>query len=172
MWGGWRKEEPPEVIAAKAATLGRGLERARSAGGELILLDTPGAAAAEALAATEAADLILIPCRPRAFDLGAIIQTAAVARASGKPAFLVFNATTTRPGAIRADAREVADSLKLPVAPVRLAERAAFHRATEEGRTAQEIEPEGKAAAEVAALWEWVCDRLSMTPKRLDTTEA
>lgn len=172
MWGGWRKDAPPEVIAAKAATLRRGLDKARGAGGEVILLDTPGAAAAEALSAAEAADLILIPCRPRSFDLGAIIQTAALARSTGKPAYLVFNATTTRPGPIRAEAREIADSLKLSVAPVRLAERAAFHKATEEGRTAQELEPAGKAAAEVAALWEWVCDRLSMTPIRTDTTEA
>lgn len=160
-WGQWRDEKPPEVVPAKAATLLRSVEKARAARGEMLVLDTPGAAEGAALAAATAADLILIPCRPRSFDLAAVRQTAAVARITGKPMWLVFNGTAPR-GEVRADARLVAAEIGLAVAPVRLAERAAFHRATEAGLAAQEMEPGGKAAAEVAALWHWVRGQVSL----------
>ena len=171
-WGGWRKDEPPEVAPAKAATLPRTLAKVAASGIEMLLLDTPGAAAAEAMAAAEAADLILIPCRPRALDLDAIRQTAALALAARRPAFLVFNASSTRPGPVRADALEVARALGVEVAPVRLAERAAYHRAMEDGRAAQEIEPHGKAALEIAALWDWTCDQLNVLPCKPANVEA
>src|SRR4051794_22517848 len=129
-WGQWREDRPPEVIPAKAATLSRAMAKAEQAGVEVLLLDTPGAAEGAALAAATVADLILIPCRPRALDLAAIRQTAALAGSAGKPMFLVFNATAPR-GLVRADAREVAEGIGLATAPVRLAERADFHKATE-----------------------------------------
>lgn len=160
-WGQWREERPPEVVPAKAATLVRALGKAREAGVGLLVLDTPGAAEGAALAAAVAADIILIPCRPRSFDLAAVRQTAVVARTAGKPMWLVFNGTASH-GQVRADAREVAEGIGLAIAPVRLAERAAYHRATEAGQAAQEMEPTGKAAAEVAALWEWTCGQLGM----------
>ena len=75
-WGEWRKEEPPAVVAAKTTTLARRLEQARAAEGDLVVIDTPPLAQAEAREAARAADLILIPCRPSAFDLDAIRITA------------------------------------------------------------------------------------------------
>ena len=44
MWGQWRKDQPPEVIPAKPATLARTLDKVREAGAEVLVLDTPGAA--------------------------------------------------------------------------------------------------------------------------------
>ena len=164
-WGQWREDQPPEVVPAKAATLPRALDKARAAGADLLVLDTPGAAEGAALAAATAADLILIPCRPRSFDLAAVRQTAALARSTGKPMWLVFNATANR-GQVRADAREIAAGIGVNVAPVRLAERAAYHKATEQGQAAQEMEPDGKAAQEIAALWEWTCRQLDLRTRR------
>lgn len=164
-WGQWRSDKPPEVVPAKAATLARSLDKAREAGADLVVLDTPGAAEGASLAAANVADLILIPCRPRSFDLAAIQQTAALARTTGRPMWLVFNGTATR-GQVRVDAREVATGIGLAIAPVQLAERAAFHRATEQGLTAQEVEPDGKAASEVAALWQWVCEQVILLPRK------
>ena len=164
-WGQWRGDKPPEVLPAKAATLARSLDKAREAGADVLVLDTPGAAEGASLAAANVAHLILIPCRPRSFDLAAIQQTAALARTTGRPMWLVFNGTANR-GQVRADAREVATGIGLAIAPVQLAERAAFHKATEQGLTAQETEPNGKAAAEVAALWQWVCDQVSLSPRK------
>src|SRR5262249_34596782 len=47
---------------------------------------------AASLAAAQAADLILIPCRPAAFDLNAIGTTLNLAAVAGKPAYVVLNA--------------------------------------------------------------------------------
>ena len=91
-WSEWRQEEPPVVVAAKATTLNRRLEQARAANGGLIVIDTPPLAQTEAREAARIADLILIPCRPSAFDLDAIRITADLANDIRKPAFVVINA--------------------------------------------------------------------------------
>jgi chromosome partitioning protein len=44
----------------------------------------------------------------------------------------------------------------LRIAPVRIGHRTAFVRALVEGLTAQEWEPEGKAAAEIDELYKWI----------------
>ena len=49
------------------------MDKAREAAVDVLLLDTPGAAEGAALTAAAAADLILIPCRPRSFDLAAVL---------------------------------------------------------------------------------------------------
>jgi chromosome partitioning protein len=167
-WGAWRKDEPPEVIGAKASTLERTLEKAGAAGAALVVIDTPPLAQAEARAAAQIADLILIPCRPRAFDLHAIRTTANLMLDVHKPAFVVFNAGPPRGTASYAEASEVAAMIGLQVAPVHLTERAAFHVATRDGRAAQEIEPDGKAAAEVDALWRWLQGQLKMKSRNPD----
>ena len=159
-WAAWRKEEPPEVIGAKASTLPRTLEKAAAAGADLVIIDTPPLAQAEARAAAQAADLILIPCRPRPFDLHAIQTTASLALDFGKPAFVIFNAGPPRGTVAYLEAAEVATLIGFAVAPMHLTERAAFHVATRDGRSAQELEPEGKAAGEIAALWAWIGEQL------------
>jgi chromosome partitioning protein len=40
--------------------------------------------------------------------------------------------------------------------------RAIYHHSTPSGRTAQEVEPEGKAAEEIAALWTWISEQVNM----------
>ena len=50
----------------------------------------------------------------------------------------------------------------LLVAPSRLADRAAFRHAVREGKSVQELEPDSKAADEVAALWVWIAGQLGI----------
>jgi chromosome partitioning protein len=169
-WGQWREEQPPEVIAAKAPTLARTLEKAQTAGAGLIVLDTPPATEGPARAAAQAADLILIPCRLSGFDLHAIQQTAELAKATGKPAFVVFNQTPPSTKTIPSAAREIAEAIGLQVAPVHLAMRRTFQRGADEGKTAQEIEPEGKAAQEIAALWTWIANQVGLSPDKPGNT--
>ena len=162
-WAVWRKnDEHPAVVAAKAPTLTRTLERAAKLGADLIVIDTPPLAQAEASEAVRAADLILIPCRPAAFDLHAVRMTARLAQSAGKPAFVMFNGGPPNAPHIYSQAAELVNQIGLAVAPVRLSDRSAFRAATNTGQAAQEIEPKGKAAAEVAGLWQWLTKSLDV----------
>ena len=169
-WSEWRREAPPVVIPAKTATLAKTLEKAASHGADLVIMDTPPLAEAEARAAAKIADLVLVPCRPNAFDVHSITTTADLTRFAGKPAFAVFNSGPINAARLYAETAEVVTEIGLPVAPVRLSERAAFRHATGSGQTAQETEPAGKAAGEVAALWTWACQQVGMPPRKRANT--
>jgi chromosome partitioning protein len=159
-WGGWRKDVPPVVFPAKAASLTKMLDRAREAGADIAFIDTPPLAQADATIAAKAADLVLIPCRPRAFDLHAIRLTASLMQMTGKPAFAMFNGGHPSATASYAEPEEVVAAIGLKIAPFRLADRAPYHQAVMTGQAAQEIEPSGRAAAEVTVLWEWLCKQI------------
>lgn len=162
-WSEWRKEEPPAVVAAKATTLTRRLEQARMAHGDLVVIDTPPLAQTEAREAARIADLILIPCRPSAFDLDAIRVTADLANDIRKPAFVVVNAGPPHGTSVYRDVADTVERFGLQVAPARLAERAAFRHAVREGQSVQELEPNSKAAEEVSALWAWIARQLKIS---------
>jgi chromosome partitioning protein len=51
------------------------------------------------------------------------------------------------------------------VAPVMLTQRAIYHHSTAQGKTAIELEPEGKAAEEVAALWAWTSEQVNVSAR-------
>lgn len=171
-WYEWRKEAPPLVIPAKAPTLTRTLERAVVHGAEFVVIDTPPIAEAEARAAAKAADLILVPCRPNAFDLHSVKTTAEIPILAEKATFAVFNAGPPSAPKLYAETTGLVTDFGLKVAPVRLSDRATFRHATGSGQSAQEIEPVGKAAAEVDALWKWVCQQVGMSTRHRVNTSA
>ena len=117
-WGSWRKDEPPAVIGAKAATLSRTLDKASTAGAEFVVIDTPPLAQAEARAAALVADLILVPCQLRIFDLDAIKVTAGLIKDMGKPAFVVFNRTPSRAPNLYAQGVDVVVGIGMKAAPL------------------------------------------------------
>lgn len=162
-WHAWRGSVDPDVIDCAAhALLRKKLEQAAELGADLAVIDTPPHADIMAREAGKLADLVLIPCRPRAFDLDAIKTTADLAKAAGKSAFVVFVAGPPRAPLIYQEAGDLVQQFGLVVAPVMLPERAAFHHSVGQGKTAQEIEPVGKAAEDVAGLWTWVCQQLNV----------
>src|SRR3569623_1182803 len=128
-WGEWRGVTDPEIIDCGAPTLLTGkLSKAAELGAELAIIDTPPHADAMARQAARLADLVLIPCRPRAFDLAALAATADLVKSSRKPAFVVFNAGPPRaPVSYKEATALIGEGFGLPIAPVILPERAAFH---------------------------------------------
>lgn len=169
-WGDWRGGADPEVITAPPTRLGKTIEDAANLGAEVIVVDTPPHADAAAREAVKAADLVLIPTRPRAFDLHAIQTTAELIGYAGKPAFVVFNAAPARGAQLFAEASAIVENLGLKVCPITFADRAAFHHSAAAGKVAAETDPQGKAASESAALWDWVCEQVGMTSrKRVNT---
>jgi len=168
-WGQWRGGGDPEVVDCGAPTLLAGkLAKAADLGAEVAVIDTPPHADAMARQAAQLADLLLIPCRPRAFDLAAFEATAELVRSSRKPAFVVFNAGPPRAPHIYRDAANlIGGEFGLEIAPVILPERAAFHHSVAAGRTAPEHELQGKAAGEIRELWAWICGQLGMSTRAL-----
>ena len=126
-WGKWRSGKDPDVIdCASHSLLPDKLAALARAGATFAVIDTPPAADIIAREACRAATSWLIPCRPRAFDLDAVRTTAELAKASGKPAFVVFMAGPPRGAVLYPEATELVQRIGLQVAPVMLPERAAF----------------------------------------------
>lgn len=161
-WGDRRTADAPEVVSGQAVRLPALIKAAEENGADFLVLDTaPNADQAASLAA-RAADLVLIPCRPAAFDLEAIETTLLLAKTTGKPAYVVLNAVPPR----NATGEEAASGLAArgaQVAPHQLTHRAAFTHGVIDGRTAQEFEPQGKAAKEVDQLYKWLCGIVGMS---------
>ncbi len=170
-WGKWRAGKDPDVIdCASHSLLPDKLAALARAGVAFAVIDTPPAADIMAREACRGASLLLIPCRPRTFDLDAVRTTAELARVSGKHAFVVFMAGPPRGSVLYPEAGELVQRIGLQVAPVMLPERAAFHHSVAEGKVASEIEPGGKAAEDVARLWGWVSKHANVLAGKPDST--
>ncbi len=159
-WKDSRSAETPVVVPVPSTRLPQALEAARAGGAKLALVDTAPHATEVALAAAEAADLILIPCRPGILDLRAIGMTARAIKLAGKPAYVVLNAMPPRAPNVLADACAAVAVHGLQVAPLTLRQRAAYAHALTAGQTAQEYEPAGKAAEEISQLYTWIRQEL------------
>ncbi|HEX5213308.1 MAG TPA: ParA family partition ATPase [Pseudolabrys sp.] len=157
-WGSWRNGAPPDVIDSAPPRLANKIEAARAGGAKFIVIDTPPHADSAASAACVAADLILIPCRPTAFDLAAAQTTARLVQMFRKPAFVVFSAGPPKAPKLFEDATAAAEGWGLKVCPYRVADRAAFRHATAEGKTVMELDRYSRASEEIRALYNWACD--------------
>ena len=106
-----------------------------------------------------AVDLVLIPCRPTAFDLAAAGSAVQIVRAAGVRAAFVLSACPFRAPEI-VETRHVLETFGFPIAPAVITDRRAFARAVATGRAVTEFESEGKAAEEIRALWTWIKEQL------------
>ena len=156
---GWKDSRPgetPVVVSVPSTRLPQALQAARDGRADLAVIDSAPHAGEVALAAAEAADLVLIPCRAGILDLRAIGATARIVKLAGRHAFVVLNAMPPRAPKMMADARAAVAVHELEVAPFSLQQRAAYAHALIAGQTAQEYEPNGKAADEVMDLYKWL----------------
>jgi chromosome partitioning protein len=160
--GAWyerREQKTPIVTPIPASELPHVLALAREEGITLAIIDTAPHTAPRASLATEAADLVLIPTRPTAFDLAAVASTVDIVRSAGKPAAFVLNACPSRAPEVP-EAFEVLAAYGLPVAGVTVGDRRAFARAVATGRAVTEFEADGKAAQEITDLYNWIKEKL------------
>jgi len=160
-WGDRRTAEVPEVVSGQAVRLPALIKTAAQNGADFLILDTAPNADQTASLACRAADLVLIPCRPSTFDLEAIETTLLLAKAATTPAYVVLNAVPPR-SSIGKEASDGLIARGAKVAPHQLTHRAAFTHGVIDGRSAQEFEPNGKAAEEITALYKWLCSVVDM----------
>ena len=167
-WGDSREAETPVVVSAEAARLVEVLTTANKHSAALCFIDTAPHGESPALAAARAADLVLIPCRPSILDLRAITASQTIAQLADTPAAVVLYGVPAS-GSLAKEAQTALQTHGLPVAPVRIGHRAAFVHAATVGQGVQEYEPRGKAAGEIARLYDWTY-RLASQPDLLTGT--
>ena len=168
IWADRRKDYLPHVEFLTERRLSEALKAAEAEDFDLAVIDTPPAAGPQAYTAAQAADLILIPCRPSLIDLDAIRRTAQLVKSAGVPAFVVFNAAPHSATTLLNDARAIVEGVGLVTAPVVLRERGAYRSAWPVGKAVVESDPRGKAAQEIAHLKDWVFEQLQVcTPARV-----
>jgi chromosome partitioning protein len=163
LWSDHRGENIPAVVPAQAPRLPNLLAQAQRNEADLVIIDTAPHADGIASEAAAHADAILIPCRPSAFDLDAIGASIRLARAVGKPAYVIINAAPVQ-GVETDETRTALAAAGVELCPIVLHQRKAYAARIHEGRTAQEIEPKGKAAAEILALLLWLCEKVIKLP--------
>lgn len=161
-WAERRKDPLPVVRFATEIELPKLLGQAEEAGCDLVVIDTPPARSTEAPAAVEYCDLVLVPCSPDIEAFEQLPRTARLARSNEKPAAAVLTMAQPNSRTEEEIARQVFETIKLPMAPA-VIHRFKVHRdASREGVTALEIDAEGKAAAELQALWDWIGAQLQL----------
>lgn len=133
-WAAWRKDAPPVVIDSAPPRLAAKIEQARAQGAAFIVIDTP----------------------PHADSAASLVKM------RGKPAFVIFTAGSPTAPRMYEEATQLVQDYGLDACPHRVADRAAFRHAAAEGKTAMEIEPDGKAADEVRQLYKWTCEHVNM----------
>jgi chromosome partitioning protein len=165
LWADHRGQQFPAIVPAQAPRLPALLAQARANDADLVILDTAPHADGIASEAANHADAILIPCRPSALDLDAIGASIRLARAVNKPAYVLINAAPVQ-GVETTETRAALAVAGVELAPMVLHQRKAYAARMHEGRTAQEIEPHGKAANEIRELTLWLCEKVNLLPNK------
>jgi chromosome partitioning protein len=154
------KDVAPAVVSLQASRLRETLALAAEGGCELAIIDAPPVAKDIAFEAAEHADFILIPTRPAFLDAAAMDKTLKLIRTFGKPSAVVLTFCPTQGGKEITDTEEAVQAMGATLAPIRIHNRIPYSRAQQTGHTAQEFEPEGKAAEEIQRLYDYTCMNL------------
>ena len=156
-WWRLRQGDTPALIECEARELPKIIEVAKSEGVATCIIDTPPHAENSISEAMRVSDLVVVPTRPGPFDLAGVAATLEMAKRVGRPALAVINhappRTSLNEPAIVAEARETLKHMGADVAEAVIAQRVALSHAIISGSTVTEYEPDGRAAAEIAALW-------------------
>lgn len=156
-WWHSRSAETPELVEVDHGQLAAVVKAAKGDGVDMLVVDTRPSAEEDALEAAMSADLALLVVKPSILDLRAVAATVETVKQAKTPAVILINQAPPGRGdheaAITQEARAALEGYGLPVLPVILHARAAYHTALIDGRAVNELEPTGKATAEVAELW-------------------
>ena len=163
LWGAWRDGAAPEVIDSAPPRIQAKVDAAKAQGANFIVIDTPPHADSAASRAVEVSDLVLIPCRPSAFDLAAIRTTISLVRLFDKPAYVVFTAGPPHAPRMYEEAVDLVRGFGIEACPHMLPDRAVYRHASAGGASVIEVELQGKAAVEIFALHTWINAHVDMS---------
>lgn len=162
----WNKRENPSPAFADANVrqLSDKLAALRADGFAWCIVDTPPADGAQNSKVIAEADLVLVPTRPSPHDLDALGATLELCQASNRRYVFVVNAAKGNASITVQTVTALSEHGQ--VAPAVVADRVLFASSMIDGRTVFDVDPVGRAAEEIAALWTFV--NSIFTEKRKD----
>ena len=155
-WRDRREAEAPVVTDVSPARLRPTLEVVEAQGVGTVVLDTPPRSEAAALEAARVADLVVVPCRPQMIDLETVPTTTQLLALALDPLAAAVLVGVPPRGQRAEQARRAIQGLGLRVCPHTIGHRAAWGDASALGLTVAEYEPQGRAAAELHRVVEWL----------------
>ena len=168
-WYQTREATKPKLATVTAAELPDAITGGRQRF-DVVLIDTPGRDEPSTAAAIRHADICLIPCRPTPADMKATPTTVATIKRLDKLSAFVLSQTPPRGYRIREAAKGL--SVLGMVAPVHIVSRNAYQDAHGMGLAVTEFETDGKAAAEIRELWQWISKKLEKLTNEQETNVA
>lgn len=157
-WWNEREAETPLFAHTSIARLKDDLDRMRSMGIKLVVIDTPPAITATIAEVIRLSDLVVVPTRPSPHDLRAVGVTVELVERLGKPLVFVVNAASPR-ARITSEA-VIALSQHGTLAPSILHNRTDFAASMIDGRTVMEVDESSRSCVEVEQLWQYLRGRL------------
>jgi chromosome partitioning protein len=149
-WWQVRGEPSAPQLYTGAETPSEAVELLTAKGVDWLFVDTGPGLLHAIEPVIEVADLVLVPVKPSAFDLMAIVPTLQIVQASGKSYLLVLNECISTK--MESTAAELLKSEGHPVANTTIKQRVAYRSAVTTGDTGPERD--GKCADEISSLWD------------------
>lgn len=162
-WWNVREADTPKLAPVSIRELPEKLKALSESGFSYCFIDTPPALTEQNRQVLALADLIVIPTRPSPNDLWSLGATLDLVRGSKVP--FVFVLTQAKANTRITVQTLAALSEHGQVFPSIVHDRVDYAAAMTDGRTAQELSPNGPCAAEMAELWLSTRKRLSELAK-------
>lgn len=169
-WHRRRAAGAPFLTRARAQAVPSILSLARCQGVAWVLIDSPPHNGPLVSSLMSQATLTLIPVRPGPFDLDAVGATLMMARSLKAPMACIINAAPPitrgdRQTSAVAETRAVLMSMGAPVLPGQVSQRASLSHALISGQSVDEYDPEGRACAEIGAMWSTISELAHTFPR-------
>ena len=134
---------------------------------DFAIIDTAPQSDSLGVQAAKVADLVLVTCKPSVMDLRAIQSTLRLADIAGATPHVLLTQVEAQ-GTRKQEASDTLKRLGVKVLPEATTKRVAYMDALIDGRSATELEPNGKAAEETRAIYQHV----SMMTRQKANTKA
>jgi len=163
-WFDRREGDGPDVASIQPGAIRRSLDAYSGLGMDWVFIDTPGKMDSASTEAARHADMVLIPTQAQIFAIDTLEPLKRLLDMAGNPpAFVVLNLVHPNAGGRAADdAALIAERFNVAVAPIHMSRLKAYEDAPALGQTPQELEPQGRAAQEVAGLFTFLSEQASM----------
>lgn len=173
-WFDRREGDGPDVASIQPGAIRRSLDAYRNIGMDWVFIDTPGKMDSASTEAAKHADIVLIPTQAQIFAIDTLEPLKRLLDMAGKPpAYVILNLIHPNAGGRAAeDAAAIAERYEIAVAPVYLSRLKAYEDAPAVGQAPQEWEPNGRAAQQIAALFDFLRNHVSMNASQHEKVKA